>query len=177
MSFGLFGMFSPSHKCKICGKNAKDILEQFDGQNWFCRTHLIDLFARDFLAYTDRMLIFHPEFEKACKTLYGYYPLAEMDDFTFKKEIVLNIRTLLDYIAGHCSQCQNKAQVLYFPKGLLDYSGHKPHLEKVHPDSGESLCLNHALEKIRTDLESNPGVYSDGLFIPYAKAGMYFSNY
>lgn len=176
MPSGLFGMFS-SHKCGICGKETKEILDQFKGPRWLCRAHLIDLFTKDFLAYSDKMLIFHPEFDKVCKTLYGYYPLAEMDWFTFKNEVVLNIRSLLDYIAGHCSQCQNKAQVLYFPKSFLDYSGSTPHIEKVHPDSGELLCMNHVLEKIRTDLELNPGFYSEGLFVPYAKAGMYVSNY
>ncbi len=84
---------------------------------------------------------------------------------------------LLNYVGGHCVRCQNKAQVLYFPKGFLGYSGHTPHFEDVHAGEGELLCLSHALEKIQSDLESNPGFFSDGLFIPYANAGMYVSNY
>lgn len=173
MFFGLFG----GHKCKICGKDAKDELDQFDGPNWFCRSHLMELFAIDFLAYSDKMVIFHPEFEKLSRTLYGYYPRAEMDSFTFKKEVKLKLGELLGSINGHCAECQKEAQVLYFKKGYLDYSGSTPHIEKATPFSGELLCLDHALGKIKRDLESNPGSYSEGLFIPYAKAGMYVSNF
>ncbi len=68
MSFGLFGMFNSSHKCKICKKVTKEILEQFDGPNWLCRNHLIEKFKKDFLAYSDKKVIFHAEPEKGCKT-------------------------------------------------------------------------------------------------------------
>lgn len=173
MFFGLFG----GHKCKICGKETKEVLEQFKGPSWLCRAHMIELFSKDFLSYSDKMVIFHPEFEKLSRTLYGYYPIAEMDSFTFKKEVKLKLGELLGYINGHCAHCQNEARVLYFPKGYLDYSGSTPHIEKATSFSGELLCLDHALGKIKRDLESNPGFFSDGLFIPYAKAGMYVSNY
>jgi len=172
-------MFSElfGHKCKVCGKKAKDVLNQSDNTSWFCREHIIDLFTKEFLAYKDRMLLFHPEFNKGYKAFYAYYPLAEMGNFGFKKEVVLNMEKLLDHITGHCEQCRNKAQVLYFPKGLLDYSGRNTHIERVHHRSGELLCINHAIEKIKTDLESNPGFYSEGLYTPYTKDGMYFLNY
>lgn len=172
MIFELFG-----HKCKMCGKETKEILHQFNDSNWLCRTHLIELFSKDFLAYTDKMVIFHPEFEKVCKSLYGYYPLAEMGFFTFNKETTKKMEELLNFINGHCAHCQNEAQVLYFPKGFLDYSGSTPHIEKVYPSLGELLCLNHALAEIQADLESNPGFFKEGLYIPYAKSGMYVSDY
>lgn len=172
MFFGLFG----GHKCEVCGKETREDLDNGSRVRWFCREHLIDSFGKEFLAYRGRILLFHPEFEKIFKKMYGFYPLEQMQHFTFNKESIKRMGELLDGINGNCVYCRSEVKVLYFPKGFLGYSGTRPLIDKAEAASGQLLCLEHALGKIRPDLESNKGIFEEGLYVPYGGFGMYVSE-
>jgi hypothetical protein len=173
MFFGLFG----KHRCKICDAETKDRLFIGEEERWLCRRHLIENFADVFLAYPDKMVIFHPEFEKVCKSLYSYYALKDLKSFNFDGKSIIKIEELLSFVNGKCSSCQKEANALYFPKGVLAYSYFNLQLEKVNPSSGELLCAEHALAKFQADLGSNPCAFDEGLHTPYNKIGIYVSTY
>jgi hypothetical protein len=176
MGFGFLSALFSGPKCEICGKEAKEDLDNGSRTRLFCRTHLIESFAKDFLAYRGRILLFPPEFEKTSSRMYGFYPLSEMNNFSFNKESVKKIGELLDTINGSCAYCRSEARVLYFPKGFLGYFLARPAIEKVQAASGQLLCLEHALGKIRPDLESNKGFFKEGLYVPHGESGMYVSE-
>lgn len=170
-------LFSSKHKCEACGMEAKDRLYFGEKLKWFCRDHLMENFSKSFLAFPDKMVIFHPEFEKVCKNLYSYYPISKMPQFNFDKSAIGNIERLLSFAGGECSECRSKAQVFYFPKGVLKYSSYNPMVENIDPVLGNALCLEHALAKIQADLRSNPVAFDEGLYVPYDGRGAYISTY
>jgi hypothetical protein len=173
MVFGLFG----KHECEICGMESKERLYIGTKLKWFCRRHLIENFKNSFLAFPDKMVVFHPELQKVCKNLYPYYPVAEMSKFGFDEKCIESVEKLLGMINDKCSECSSKAQTLYFPIGALPYTYSNPLIQKIDPMTGGPLCLKHALEKIQIDLQSNPALFNEGLYAPYNGKGMYASTY
>ena len=112
---------------------AKDHFHVGENFKWLCREHLMENFNKNFLAYPDKMVIFHPELEKVCKNLYSYYPVSKMSEFSFDKVSIKSIENLLGTITERCRECGSESRVLYFPKGAVKYESYNPLVEKIHP--------------------------------------------
>jgi len=171
-----------SKKCKTCSQPAKDvfIVNGTKKEGIYCRRHLIEKFHHAFLTFPYKMVVFHPEQEREyCGTMYPYYPVGEMvSRYRFGKNQEETIRKILSSISGKCQECRKQeAQVAYFAKGILQWDGSGPLLEKVI--GAPQLCCNECtLKMIEPALTANKEFFEDnGLFAPYKEEGVYVNTY
>ena len=179
-------------KCEVCGTVTKEefyIDNQIFGheyseittnksvKKYLCRGHLIEEFKKSFLTFPNNIIVFHPELKKVCKNLYSYYTLSDLKACSFNSAIINNSEKLLSKIKGKCSKCDSKAQILYFPKGVLTYHDYIPQIEDINFEDGKLYCLKHGLEPIISDLQFNKNIFNEGLYAPFRDSGVYVSTY
>jgi hypothetical protein len=164
----------PKKKCKICGREANDILSADSSHQLgvFCRNHLIQEYSKLFLSsYFNKVIVeFQPK--AAGVWVYSYYPISELENFGWEKKSREVVENLLLTINGQkCRECSNSSTTLFVSKEAAPWSKYSSEPSLEFAKTGEYLCNEHALEKIKPGIQSNKRHFDDGLWLPYKEAG------
>lgn len=164
--------------CEVCGTPTGDSFPVRPREvQSLCRQHLLEAAAAAYASFEYRFIVCQPHLEGSAGCMYPYYPADQMlKEFSFPKNIVAHVRSLLGTIEGHdCNDCGDEARSLYFSIVTYDRNGQR--LEDLDAQNGEYLCREHAFARIRPALDGNTQSFSEGLWAPYGGEGIAVSTF
>lgn len=168
----------PKKKCKICGREASDVLSDSSSHELgvFCRNHLIQEYSKHFLnsSFNKVIVEFQPRASGDLGTVYGYYPISEIEQFGWEKKSRQVVENLLLTINGKkCRECDEPATSLFVSKEAAPWSKYGPEPSLDYAKIGEYLCNEHTLDRIKPSIQTNPKRFNDGggLWLPYKEGG------
>jgi len=173
-------LIAQKKSCRTCFKETVEMLV-YEGtrRDYYCRSHLIESFSRDFLHIPYKIVIFEfqPEATKHTGLIYCYYALSSLERFNWTKEEKHVLESLLHEIdtTKACSQCKgNLQQSLYLGRELAPWESSRIH--KTCIGKGDKLCLNCSQSRLSATLSNNPKEFREGLYLPFKEDGMYMTT-
>lgn len=176
----ILGKLKRPKKCNFCEQPAYDILSGSSNKDEkmgiYCRPHLIEKYSRQFIktSFNLVMVEFQPQATHFTGSVYGYYPVSQLQKYFFEKDERQIVEQLLAAIPKKkCRSCDKKAQVLFVSKEAAPWAKYNCYPFFEYAAKGEYLCLEHTLKRILPGIQNNPKHFDDGggLWLPYLENG------